>query len=76
MKSPIADTDLISARKAAMGWNEDAKRYAGKAEYWRKEYETSSRRYPIFLIVGVLIGTIGTLYFAIGVKTFILPLLH
>lgn len=70
--SLIEDTDLISARKAAIAWKEDYEVTSRDLKWISEKYtalwETSRKQRPIFLIVGVIIGTVGAII-AAGVIT-------
>ena len=61
MKSPLADTDLISARKAAIAYSEESKYYSGQVEVFVKLYRNAKGLYPIFFLAGMLTAALGIL---------------
>lgn len=60
----FADMDLISARKAALGFREDAMAWKEAAELRAESLSRSFKNYPILFLAGVLAGVLGCLIFA------------
>lgn len=61
MKKEIQDTDLISARKAAIAFSDDAKKFLKEIFDLREQLKEARRMFPTFIVVGIMIGVLGIL---------------
>lgn len=60
-KTEIADSDLISARKAAIAFSQDAKDWKSEVTGLWSMLSQERKQRPIFLVVGVMVGALGVL---------------
>lgn len=70
-KKDFEDMDLISARKAAISWHDDAMAYKNDVELWKEDahyqhslYKQARSRYPLLILIGIMLGVLAVLIWA------------